>query len=75
MESIATVPGINPRANVMGLNGAPLDEDQNDSIMSCFMYAEKELKIKNVQSWSYQTSLKFAEDRNNPRHQQKCGIR
>jgi len=32
-------------------------------IWSCFAYCKREVKITNLQSWSYMTSLKFPEDR------------
>tara|TARA_A100001035_G_scaffold280291_1_gene285248 strand:+ start:1804 stop:2343 length:540 start_codon:yes stop_codon:yes gene_type:complete len=32
-------------------------------IWSCFAYMRKEVRIKQIQSWSYMTSLKFPEDR------------
>ena len=32
-------------------------------IWSCFKYLGREVQIKNIQSWSFQTSLKHAEDR------------
>lgn len=32
-------------------------------IWSCFRYLGKEVQIKQIQSWSFQTSLKHAEDR------------
>ena len=32
-------------------------------IWSCFAYLEHEVQIKNIQSWAFQTSLKYAEDR------------
>jgi len=32
-------------------------------IWSCFAYLQREVKIKQIQSWSFMTSLKHAEDR------------
>lgn len=32
-------------------------------IWSCFAFLNREVQIKNIQSWSFQTSLKHAEDR------------
>lgn len=40
-------------------------------IMSVFMYLEKEVRIKNIQSWSYMTSLKYPEARERLWHNHK----
>ena len=32
-------------------------------IWSCFAYLNKEVKIHNIQSWAYMTSLNYPEDR------------
>ena len=32
-------------------------------IWSCFAYLKREVQIKQIQSWSYMTSLKYPEDR------------
>jgi hypothetical protein len=37
-------------------------------IWSCFAFMNQERQIKNIQSWSFQTSLTTAEDRNNLWH-------
>ena len=47
-------PKYQTNINVMGLQSSHWMKIKMSFITSCFMYAEKELKIKNVQSWSYQ---------------------
>ena len=61
-------PKYQTNINVMGLQSAHWMKIKMSFVTSCFMYAEKELKIKNVQSWSYQTSLNYEEPRDNLWH-------
>lgn len=56
-------PRYQTNVNIFGQPGVHWMKLKMSFVMSCFMYAERELKIKNVQSWSYQTSLKYAEER------------
>lgn len=61
-------PKFQTNVNILGEPGTHWMKLKMSFIMSCFMYAGKELQIKNVQSWSYQTSLKHEEARDNLWH-------
>ena len=49
--------------NVFGSPSLEFKNLKMSFIWSCFAYLQKEVQIKKVQSWSFQTSLKHAEDR------------
>jgi len=56
-------PKFQTNVNVFGLQTADWNNLKMSFIWSCFAFLNREVQIKNIQSWSYQTSLKHAEDR------------
>jgi len=57
-------PKYQTNVNVFGLPSPDWINLKMSFIWSCFAFLGREVQIKNVQSWSFQTSLKHAEDRN-----------
>jgi len=49
--------------NVFGIAKEHWTKMKMSFIMSCFMFLKQEVKIKNIQSWSFKTKLSTAEDR------------
>ena len=56
-------PRFQTKQNVFGLPTSDWVNLKMSFIWSCFAFMNREVQIKNVQSWSFQTSLKTAEDR------------
>lgn len=56
-------PKYQTNKNVMKLPGCDWMNLKMSFIWSCFAYLQKEVQIKNIQSWSYMTSLKKEENR------------
>lgn len=56
-------PKYQTNVNVFGLANENWTNLKMSFIFSCFAFMKREVKIKNIQSWSYRTSLKDAEDR------------
>lgn len=56
-------PKFQTNVNVFGLQTSDWNNLKMSFIWSCFAFLNREVQIKNIQSWSYQTSLKHAEDR------------
>ncbi len=56
-------PKFQTNVNVFGLQTEEWINLKMSFVWSCFAYLGREVQIKNVQSWSYQTSLKNAENR------------
>ena len=56
-------PKYQTNINIFGLPQSYWTNLKMSFIWSCFAFMEKEVKIKNIQSWSYRTSLKDPEDR------------
>ena len=56
-------PKFQTNVNIFGLQSQDWVNLKMSFIWSCFAYLEKEVQIKNIQSWSYRTSLKHPEDR------------
>lgn len=56
-------PKYQTNLNVFGLNGEHWMKLKMSFILSAFMFLRKEVQIKNIQAWSFQTSLKYQEDR------------
>ena len=61
-------PRFQTKVNVFGLQSNDWINLKMSFIWSCFAYMNKEVQIKNIQSWSFQTSLQTAEDRDNLWH-------
>ena len=61
-------PRFQTKQNVFGLPSSDWINLKMSFIWSCFAFMEREVQIKNIQSWSFQTSLTTAEDRNNLWH-------
>ena len=56
-------PPYQTNINIFGLPHEHWNNLKMSFIWSAFKYLDKEVQIKNVQSWSFQTSLKHVEDR------------
>jgi len=56
-------PRFQTKLNVFGLQSSDWVNLKMSFIWSCFAFMNREVQIKNIQSWSFQTSLKTAEDR------------
>ena len=56
-------PKYQTNVNVFGLPNEKWTNLKMSFIWSCFAFMKQERQIKNIQSWSYRTSLKDAEDR------------
>ena len=56
-------PKYQTNVNMFGLANENWTNLKMSFIFSCFAFMKREVKIKNIQSWSYRTSLKDAEDR------------
>jgi len=56
-------PKFQTNVNVFGLQMPDWMNLKMSFIWSCFAFLGKEVQIKQIQSWSYQTSLRNAEDR------------
>ena len=56
-------PPYQTNVNIFGEHGEHWTNLKMSFIFSCFAFMKREVKIKNIQSWSYRTSLKDAEDR------------
>ena len=56
-------PRFQTKVNIFGLQSNDWINLKMSFIWSCFAFMNREVQIKNVQSWSFQTSLKTAEDR------------
>ena len=61
-------PRFQTKLNVFGLQSSDWVNLKMSFIWSCFAFMNKEVQIKNIQSWSFQTSLKTAENRDNLWH-------
>ena len=61
-------PKFQTKVNIFGLQSSDWSNLKMSFIWSCFAFMNKEVQIKNIQSWSFQTSLKTAEDRDNLWH-------
>lgn len=61
-------PKFQTKVNIFGLQSNDWTNLKMSFIWSCFAYMNKEVQIKNIQSWSFQTSLNAAEDRDNLWH-------
>ena len=57
-------PKFQTNFNVFASQGEHWTNLKMSFLWSCFAFLGREVQIKNVQSWSFQTSLKHAEDRN-----------
>lgn len=57
-------PKFQTNVNILGLPGQHWTKLKMSFLFSVFTFLGKEVQIKNVQSWSYRTSLKFPENRN-----------
>ena len=56
-------PRFQTKQNVFGLPTSDWINLKMSFIWSCFAFMNREVQIKNIQSWSFQTSLKTAENR------------
>jgi hypothetical protein len=56
-------PKFQTKVNVFGMQSTDWVNLKMSFIWSCFAYMNREVKIKNIQSWSFQTSLNTAENR------------
>jgi len=61
-------PRFQTKVNVFGLPTNDWVNLKMSFIWSCFAFMNREVQIKNIQSWSFQTSLTTAEDRMNLWH-------
>ena len=61
-------PRFQTKVNIFGLQSNDWVNLKMSFIWSCFAFMNREVQIKNIQSWSFQTSLKTAEDRDNLWH-------
>ena len=61
-------PRFQTKTNVFGLPSNDWVNLKMSFIWSCFAFMNREVQIKNIQSWSFQTSLTTAEDRDNLWH-------
>ena len=61
-------PKFQTKVNIFGLQRNDWVNLKMSFIWSCFAYMKQERQIKNIQSWSFQTSLRTAEDRDNLWH-------
>jgi len=61
-------PRFQTKVNVFGLQSTDWMNLKMSFIWSCFAYMNREVQIKQIQSWSFQTSLQHVEDRDNLWH-------
>ena len=61
-------PRFQTKQNVFGLQTTDWVNLKMSFIWSCFAFMNREVQIKNIQSWSFQTSQQTAEDRDNLWH-------
>jgi len=61
-------PRFQTKVNIFGLQSNDWVNLKMSFIWSCFAFMNREVQIKNIQSWSFQTSLITAEDRDNLWH-------
>ena len=61
-------PRFQTKVNVFGLQSTDWMNLKMSFIWSCFAYMNREVQIKQIQSWSFQTSLRHVEDRDNLWH-------
>jgi hypothetical protein len=66
-------PRYQTNVNVFGLEGEHWLKFKFSFLMSCFMYLKKEVKIDQVQSWSFMTSNTTVEDRDTLWHTHQYG--
>ena len=61
-------PRFQTKQNVFGLQTTDWVNLKMSFIWSCFAFMNREVQIKDIQSWSFQTSQQTAEDRDNLWH-------
>ena len=66
-------PRYQTNVNVFGLTGEHWVKFKFSFLMSCFMYLKQEVKVEQVQSWSFMTSNQTIEDRDKLWHTHQYG--